>query len=85
MLNITLICFDLDGVIIDSRETHFLSLNKALGEVDEKYIISHKDHLTKFDGLPTNKKLNILSDERNLPLSEHINICKRKQELLLKI
>ena len=85
MLNITLICFDLDGVIIDSRETHFLSLNKALGEVDEKYIISHKDHLTKFDGLPTNKKLNILSDERNLPLSEHINIWKRKQELTLDV
>ena len=82
---IKLIIFDLDGVLVDSREHHFLAFNEALKEVDEKYTISMKDHLTKFDGLPTKDKLNILSVERGLPLSEWNNIWVRKQDLTLKI
>lgn len=82
---IKLIIFDLDGVLVDSREQHFLALNEALKEIDDKYIISKKDHLVKFDGLPTNKKLNILSDERGLPIDKHSIIWKRKQELTFDI
>ena len=77
---IKLVIFDLDGVLVDSREHHFLAFNEALKEVDEKYTISMKDHLTKFDGLPTKDKLNILSVERGLPLSEWNNIWVRKQD-----
>ena len=84
---IKLIIFDLDGVLYDSKEYHFEALNNALGEVDQKYVISLKDHLNRFDGLPTSRKLEILSAEKGLPNSEHKNIWNRKQqitELLLK-
>ena len=85
---IKLIIFDLDGVLYDSKEYHFEALNIALSEIDQKYVISLKDHLNRFDGLPTNRKLEILSDEKGLPNSEHKNIWNRKQQItehLLKI
>lgn len=80
-MNFKLIIFDLDGVLIDTRELHFEVLNDALREVSPKYVISHKDHLSKFDGLSTRKKLEILTKERGLPVSEHDIIWNRKQEL----
>ena len=80
-MNFKLIIFDLDGVLIDTRELHFEVLNDALREVSPKYVISHKDHLSKFDGLSTRKKLEILTKERELPVSEHDIIWNKKQEL----
>ena len=84
-MNIKLVIFDLDGVLVDSREHHFLALNRALEEQDKKYTISKKDHSTKFDGLPTNKKLNMLTEERGLDTNLHKTIWKRKQELTFEI
>lgn len=80
---IKLVIFDLDGVLIDTRELHFKALNKSLEEISSEYVISEKDHLSKFDGLSTNKKLEILSKERNLPLNLHKRIWTRKQEITL--
>ena len=36
---INLVIFDLDGVLLDSRELHYQSLNEALESIDKKYII----------------------------------------------
>jgi beta-phosphoglucomutase-like phosphatase (HAD superfamily) len=83
-MDFKLVIFDLDGVLIDTRELHFEVLNESLREVSEKYVISHKDHLSKFDGLSTKKKLEILSNERDLPLKCHDVIWKRKQELTIE-
>ena len=80
-MDIKLIIFDLDGVLIDTRELHYEVLNESLREISDKYVISHKDHLSKFDGLSTRKKLDILSKERGLPVSEIEKIWKRKQEI----
>lgn len=85
MSKIKLIIADLDGVIVDSREYHFLALNEALKEIDGKYVITKKEHLTRFDGLPTKKKLSILTQERGLLVSDWDKIWKRKQELTFKI
>ena len=63
---IKLAIFDLDGVLYDSKEYHFNALNNALAEVDEKYVISYKDHLAIFDGMPTNKKLEVLKETKGL-------------------
>lgn len=75
-----LIIFDLDGVLIDSRENHYDALNNALREVDEKYVITEEEHLSKYDGLPTTTKLSLLSEEKNLPRNLHTNIWSSKQK-----
>ena len=52
---IKLIVFDLDGVLIDSKQTHYEALNRALGQ---DFAISIDEHLATYDGLPTSSKLN---------------------------
>lgn len=74
-----LIIFDLDGVLIDSRQLHFDALNNALRTISEEFVISVEDHNKRFDGLPTNKKLELLSLERGLPKKLHEIIWKDKQ------
>lgn len=78
---IKLVIFDLDGVLIDTRQLHYDILNQALAEIDQKYIISEREHLSKFDGLSTKEKLKILSKERALSENFHKKIWDRKQEL----
>ncbi|MDI9817837.1 MULTISPECIES: HAD-IA family hydrolase [unclassified Legionella] len=80
-----LVIFDLDGVLVDSREHHFIALNRALAEIDDRYVISKKDHLQLFDGLSTQHKLNLLTRERGLDSNLHQQIWQRKQELTFKV
>lgn len=54
-----LVIFDLDGVLIESRDMHWKTLNMALAEFGYKQI-EHHEHLARFDGLPTSKKLDML-------------------------
>jgi beta-phosphoglucomutase-like phosphatase (HAD superfamily)/dTDP-glucose pyrophosphorylase len=80
-----LVIFDLDGVLIDSKNFHFQALNNALVSIDPKFKISEKDHVVSYDGLPTKSKLIKLHLERNLPenLFEKIWKDKQKETLLL--
>ncbi len=80
-----LVIFDLDGVLIDSKNFHFQALNNALVSVDPKFKISEQDHVVSYDGLPTKLKLTKLHLERNLPenLFEKIWKDKQKETLLL--
>ncbi|KTC97851.1 HAD-IA family hydrolase [Legionella erythra] len=84
-MNIKLVIFDLDGVLVDSREHHFVALNRALAEVDERYVISKKDHLQLFDGLSTQRKLELLSAERGLDVNLHESIWQKKQALTFQV
>jgi len=79
-----LIIFDLDGVLIEAKEIHYSALNDALAYVDEKYKITWSDHLSKYDGLKTNQKLEMLTKYKGLPLSQHKTIWDKKQEFTLK-
>ncbi len=54
-----LIIFDLDGVLLEAKQIHFETLNKALLN-NINYSISWEDHLKVFDGLKTYDKLNLL-------------------------
>jgi HAD superfamily hydrolase (TIGR01509 family) len=79
------IIFDLDGVLIDAKEIHYNSLNEALKEINESFIIKWDEHLSIFDGLKTNEKLNLLTKLKNLPIDYHKQIWDRKQVLTLKM
>jgi HAD superfamily hydrolase (TIGR01509 family) len=74
------IIFDLDGVLIDAREMHFYALNKALEVAGAKYLISKEEHFTIYDGLPTNKKLEILTHKKGLPVNLYKTIWQKKQQ-----
>jgi HAD superfamily hydrolase (TIGR01509 family) len=63
------VIFDMDGVLIDAKDWHYEALNRALNHFG--FNISRYDHLVTFDGLPTRKKLEMLSREHGLPLSLH--------------
>ena len=75
-----LLILDLDGVLIDSKEIHFLALNKALRLVNSNFVISEPDHLAIYDGLPTRKKLELISKFKKLKKSDHEFIWQQKQK-----
>ena len=80
---IKLILFDLDGVITDTKEIHYRTLNNSILEVGEEYVITELEHVTKYDGLKTLHKLNLLTEEKNLPPDKHKQIYDKKQKLTL--
>jgi len=80
-----LIIFDLDGVLIDSRELHFDALNAALAMINDKYVITREEHLSKYDGLNTTKKLELLSAEKGLSREYFDNVWRNKQNVTLTL
>jgi len=77
---IKLVIFDLDGVLVEARDIHYHALNRALISIDEQYIVARDEHLSTYDGLPTQKKLEILTKEKGLPEQAHKEVWERKQE-----
>jgi len=76
-----LILFDLDGVLADIKHIHYQTLNRALEEVGPQFVINHRDHLQRYDGLKTTAKLQKMSAERGLDPALHKRIWERKQQL----
>jgi HAD superfamily hydrolase (TIGR01509 family) len=81
---VKLILFDLDGVITDTKEIHYRTLNKAISEIDPKYVITEHEHVTRYDGLKTITKLNMLTEYKGLPATTHKQIYDKKQKLTLE-
>jgi beta-phosphoglucomutase len=77
------IIFDMDGVLIDAKDWHYEALNRALSLFGLS--ISRYEHLTAYDGLPTKKKLEMLSLERELPRELHAFINTMKQSYTMEI
>jgi len=71
---IKLVLFDLDGVLVDTKMIHFDALNDALVKYGYPEI-SMEEHLSKFDGLPTEEKLDMLGVEEDL--KDKISIHKQ--------
>ncbi len=82
-MQIKAVIFDMDGVLIEAKEWHYESLNNALRLFG--YEISRHDHLVTYDGLPTKKKLEMLSMESGLPTSLHAFINRLKQQNTMEI
>ncbi|WP_113651708.1 HAD family hydrolase [Pedobacter namyangjuensis] len=83
MKKIKAVIFDMDGVLIDAREWHFESLNKALNLFGAE--ITRYDHLTTFDGLPTKKKLEMLTAVAGFPVGLHQFVNDLKQQYTMEI
>lgn len=77
MTKIKAVVFDMDGVLIDAKDWHYEALNRALNLFG--YNITRLEHLTTFDGLPTRKKLEMLTLERGLPTGLHAFLNDLKQ------
>jgi len=82
-MKIKAILFDMDGVLIEAKDWHYEALNRALKLFGMP--ISRFDHLTSFDGLPTLRKLELLTLERGLPKELHVFINEMKQKYTMEI
>ena len=82
-MEIKAVIFDMDGVLIEAKDWHYEALNRALSLFGME--ISRYDHLVTYDGLPTTKKLEMLSLERGLPTDLHKFINEMKQQYTMEI
>lgn len=72
--------FDLDGVLVDLCGVHYESFNKALAALGYP-IIESQDHDGNFNGLPTNKKIDILIGRgADIPESHRRRLWELKQK-----
>ena len=76
--------FDLDGVLVEACDWHRDALNDALEEL-YNYRISQVDHVSTFNGIPTSKKLLILSDRGIVPAEDHQKVNDLKQSKTISI
>lgn len=74
------VIFDLDGVLVDSRDLHYYALNDALRSIDESYVISREEHLSSYDGKPTTTKLKLLTQHKQLPEKKYDQVWELKQQ-----
>lgn len=73
------ILWDLDGTLLETTELHYISLNKALKEISG-FEIDRDWHISTFNGLPTQKKLDILLDHEKIKKEDITEIWNRKQK-----
>lgn len=81
---IKLIIFDMDGVLVEAKQMHYETLNQALREVGEQYIINETEHLSIYDGLKTSQKLELLAKHKGLHSDFFESIWSRKQYLTIE-
>jgi HAD superfamily hydrolase (TIGR01549 family) len=77
------VLFDMDGVLIDARDWHYDALNEALKIFGVE--ISRSDHLSRFNGLSTKRKLEMLSSDGLIPSELHRTVEAIKQDRTLRI
>jgi len=80
----SLIIFDLDGVLVDACEWHRMALNEALKESCDCEI-TLEEHYSIFNGIPTRVKLNKLTEMGRIDKSFHESIYTLKQSLTVDI
>ena len=75
------IAFDLDGCLWDSDQSHFDAVNMALAPYGER--VTEEEHLTIFKGLPTRKKLAMLTEMGRLSAQVHEEVEHQKRAATL--
>jgi len=83
---VKLVIFDLDGVLVEAKEIHYETLNAAILTItgESSMAITWDEHLSTYDGLKTNEKLEMLSKHKGLSKELHQRIWETKQELTLQ-
>lgn len=76
------IFFDLDGVLVDSRQWHVNAFKEGL--IQEGIKLTDKDH-EALDGLSTRSKLEILTRTHHLTSSQVEAILAKKQQVTLEL
>jgi beta-phosphoglucomutase len=82
-MTIKAILFDLDGVLVDACDWHYLALNKSLLNVSGVEI-DEESHKTTFNGLPTKRKLEILAKNGEIQEYQIDQIWKLKQKYTIE-
>lgn len=70
---------DLDNTLVNAAEWHYVSLNRALKKV-AGIEINYDEHISIFNGLPTKKKLEKLTELGRVDKLAHTQIYNLKQE-----
>jgi len=83
-MEVKMVIFDLDGVLVDACEWHYVALNEALDEI-ANYKISYAEHIKTFNGIPTRKKLKKLTELGYIRQEDHKKINNLKQEKTIQI
>ena len=60
-----LVIFDLDGVLVESKETHYIALNKALKNINSKFMITKSEQEISYEALSTMQKLKNSPKKKN--------------------
>src|SRR5690242_8021246 len=76
------VLFDLDGVLVEACDWHYHALNKALKDAANTEI-SLDEHMSDFNGLPTNVKLEKLVSLGRIYGSQVDYIWRMKQDFTL--
>lgn len=76
-LNIQAVIFDLDGVLVDTRVLHYEALSLALKDLNLE--LDFNEHLNFYDGLPTYRKIEMLTDKFHLS-SEQVSFLNQKKQ-----
>jgi beta-phosphoglucomutase len=77
------VVFDLDGVLVDAADWHYAALNQALAPHGVE--VGKVEHREQFNGLPTRRKLEMLTAAGRLPADAHDEVASAKQRLTLQI
>jgi beta-phosphoglucomutase len=83
-MKIKTLLLDLDGVLVDSCEWHYLALNVALEKLGFP-AINREDHVAKYNGLPTKQKLYIMIKEDIITIGDIEPVSTLKQEYALEL
>jgi len=86
MLNKKLLLFDLDGVLVSTKELHFDAFNEALNK-NSLESLTFVNHLNIYDGLSTKQKIKEYSKRNNICFSEEDEnkIWEDKQKITAKL
>lgn len=83
-MEIKVVLFDLDGVLVNACDWHYEALNRALRDTCG-FIIERDEHVATFNGLPTRTKMDMLHQQGRLTPDQFEIIYTVKQKHAIDI